>query len=107
MSSLTCCQKAIFRTVNHAPAHHKQVLVAAGAMQAFLQGSNERIAPGFDFDLHGKDVLPLAALLGLRLANVLLEALGVFHAERHAGLAFQALELELGVFKGLFGRGDV
>ena len=75
-------------------------------MQAFLQGGNERVAPGFDFVFHGKDVLPLAALLGFGLADVLLEALGVFHAERHAGLAFQALELELGVFEGLLGGGD-
>lgn len=88
-------------TSHHAPAHHKQALVAAGAVQAFLQGCNQRIAPGFDFVFHGKDVLPLAALLGFGLADVLLEALGVFHAERHAGLALQALEL--GVFDGLFG----
>ncbi|MBP8266155.1 MAG: UPF0175 family protein [Zoogloea sp.] len=51
-------------------------------MQAFLQGGNERIAPGFDFVFHGKDVLPLAALLGFGLADVLLEALGVFHAAK-------------------------
>ena len=108
MNPLTCRQKLISRTLNHAPTHHKQALVAAGAVQAFLQGGNERVTPGFDFVFHGKDVLPLAARLGFGLADVLLEALGVFHAERHAGLAFQVLELELelGVFEGLLGRGD-
>jgi len=32
------------------------------------------------------------------------QALGVFHAERHVGLAFEAFEL--GVFEGLLGGGD-
>ena len=75
-------------------------------MQALLQGGDERVAPGLDFVFDGKNFLPLAALLSLGLANVLLEALGVFHAEGHAGLALEAFELELGVFQGLFGGGN-
>ena len=55
-------------TSHHAPAQHKQVLAAAGAVQALLQGGNECVAPGFNFVFHGKDVLPLAALLGFGLA---------------------------------------
>ena len=51
-------------TSHHAPAQHKQALVAAGAVQALLQSGNERVAPGFDFVFHSKYLLPLAALLG-------------------------------------------
>ncbi len=43
--------------------HHKQALVAAGAVLALLQGGNERVAPGFDFVFHRKNLMPLAALL--------------------------------------------
>jgi len=66
-----------------------------------LQRGDERIAPRFDLVFHGKDVLPLAPLFGFGLADVLLQALGVFHAERHARLALQPLELELRVLEGL------
>lgn len=57
MNSQTCRRKSISITLSHPPTHHKQAWVAAGAVQAFLQGGHERVAPGFDFVLHGKDVL--------------------------------------------------
>lgn len=72
---------------------HKQALVAAGAVKALFQGCNQRIAPGFDFVFHDKDVSALAALLGFGLAGVLLDAPGVFHAERHTGVALEFLSL--------------
>ena len=58
-------------------------------MQALLQGGNERVAPGFDFVFHGKDVLPLAALLGFGLADVLLEALGVYTSKAFSLIAWR------------------
>lgn len=41
---------------------------------------------------------------GFDFVNVLLQALGIFHAEGETDLAFQALEL--GVFEGLLGGDD-
>jgi|GEM_PF-3464776 len=54
---------------------------------------NECIAPGPDFVFHCKDVLALAALLSLGFADVVLEALHVFHAQGHAGMGLRPLSL--------------
>ena len=83
MNSPTCRQISISRTLIHAPTHHKQALVAAGAVQAFLQGGNQRISSGFDVVLHGKDILALAALLGFAFADGLIGASERLHHRGH------------------------
>jgi hypothetical protein len=38
-------------------------------VEPLLKCGDERITPGFDLVFHGEDVLPLASLLGLCLAD--------------------------------------
>jgi len=58
-----------FDTSTYSPADREQHLSVDCLVQAFIQRGDQRITLGLYFIFHGKDLLPLAALLGFGLAN--------------------------------------
>ena len=76
-------------------------MAAADAVQALFKCGDKGVATGVNFIFNGKDLLPLAALIGFGLADVLLQALRVFHAQGQASLALVVHELEFGVRLGV------
>ena len=64
-------------------------------MEALLACSDQRITPTFDLVFRGEDVLPLAPLLALGLAEVLLQALWACYALRAMRAWRHAIRVDL------------
>lgn len=75
----------------------------AALVQATLQGSDQRIALGFDPILHVEDFAPLATLLAFQSPDSVLDGGQIFHRGRSPGAPLGVLQAGFGVLQGLLG----
>jgi hypothetical protein len=90
------------RGLCYSPAKHKEGFDPGLARHASLQCLNQAIPLLHDLVFHIEDLLPLAALLLLKVANLGLSLVLLFQSRGSAGLPVQSLDLLLGRFQLMF-----